>query len=355
MTTTIGFVHLGPAQHGVTRYGLLLEAAVASQVTTKRWSLTLGDLAAGRLRTLLATADPTTFHLQYSDSLLGGCTDQLIAALAARRDRHRLVVTLHDVPGVAGETSSETIRRHHRYRDVARLADRVVVSSDHERLALERAVRVRSAMIPHLVVARPTATGSPPAPGIAGEPESPATVVAVGYLYPGKGHDLVVDACAQIEGVRVVFAGRPSFGHDHLAVELSRRAEELSVDLHITGWLDDDELDGVLGGAAVPVAPHRSPSASGSIALWNGACRRPIALPTPYARDLLRLAPGCVAVTSGDSVRDLARSIAQAIHDPDSTRLSELPGALGPDRIAGEHIRLYQRLADPAWRAWRAS
>lgn len=297
----------GPVRHGVVVHGVAVARAVHADVVRD-----------------LSPVSADVVHVQFTDALFG--PDITSAATAFERWRAKVdapvVVTLHDVPGGDADRARDE-RRTAGYRRVVGAVDAVVVSAEHE------AARLGHLTVPWVVplpVPRLAAPG--PVPDWAGVP----SVGVLGFVYPGKGHDVALEAAAAT-GVRLVAAGGPSPGHETLVEALQRRAAALGVDLHVTGGLDEADLHAAARAVTVPLAAYRTLGASGSLATWHAAVRRPVVSPGDYARELDRRWPGCVRLAD-----DLASAVAQALDEPRSTWLDQ-PLQLD---VAQEHLSVYR-------------
>lgn len=319
---TVTHLIIGPDEHGVVRCAVELAAADGGPVV--------------RLATAEATAEAPTgpVHLHFTDRLFGPTAEAGAAAfdrLAARLEA--LTVTLHDVPVVDG--SSWQSRRATTYAAVCAAARGVVVSSHHEAARLATFSPVRPAVIPLPVE---------PFRG-AGDPSSDRdqNVVVLGFVYPGKGHDEALDALPAGAGLMVL--GRASDGHQDVVEQLEAQAARLGRRFSVSGFVPDAELPAHLRNAAVPLAPHRQVSASGSIATWLAAGRRPLVPDTPYAREIATAHPGTLTIYA-----DLAPALASAWDHPETTWLTA-GTPTGPTRteVAGAY-RAFWRTALAAQR-----
>lgn len=185
-----------------------------------------------------------------------------------------------------------------------------------------------------------------PQPDWAGRP----TLGVVGFVYPGKGHDTVIDAAGR-HPLRplVVVAGTASSGHNDLLRALRLRAAERGVDLLVTGPLDDADMAAAAAAVTVPVAPASSVSASGSLATWLGCGRRPLAARGEYAADLDALYPYVLGLYTGHGELDSA--VARALVDPAQTWIA---GSVRWSDAGAPHAALYARLGEgrPCWCSW---
>ncbi|WP_153011775.1 glycosyltransferase [Serinicoccus chungangensis] len=311
-------VHLvpGPEEHGVARHGLGVHPHLGEAELLRCDRLDELPDAAVAGRVVLA---------QVTDRLLAPSPDQgLEQWRRVLRGAVRVTVVLHDLP-------QRSDGRHRRarselYAGLAASADTVVVASAHERLLLAAALRWARPDVATAVLDRTEVVPLPvePDPGAAPRPSSPTTppppltVVTLGFVYPGKGLEEVVDAVAlaardprlQDRAVEVVNLGGASQGHEDLLEELAGRAREAGVRWHATGYVPDEALPGLLAAATVPVAAHRHVSASGSVATWLAAGRRPLLLDSRYARELADRLPGTVRTVPEDG---LAPALAEAL------------------------------------------
>jgi len=271
---------IGPPDHGVVRFGLRL-----------------ADLMGGPVRhrhrpDLVSAADLAGLdgpvHLQYTDALYAPHTTDAATAFERLRDRIAgpVSVTLHDLPDPQDEPGRYR-RRADSYGRVARAVDTVMLSSDHEARLLALltgpGARPEPTVVP-LPVDPPPAAARRPAP----RPE----VAVFGFVYPGKGHEDVLLAMAGLPPeISFVALGRAADGHQDLIAVLKsgsgRRAE-------VTGFVPDADLDLRLRQVAVPVAPGRRVSASGSINTWIEAGRRPLVAEGSYTREFADRYPGAV-------------------------------------------------------------
>jgi glycosyltransferase involved in cell wall biosynthesis len=314
----------GVAEHGVVRHA----ADVVARLRVRGVEVLdpAGDAGPG------ASAD--VCHVHFTDALFGGTVSAAADAFVAQSTAwpRPLVVTLHDVPGDDADPERDR-RRVAAFQRVVAVADAVVVSSEVE---ADRAQawggarpRVVPLPVPELV---PAATPEWDSRVGAQQWDDRPTVGVLGFVYPGKGHAEVLDAAAGL-GVRVLALGGASPGHDQLVVELSGQADRLGMPFSITGGLADPALHAAARAVAVPVAASRAPGASASLHTWLGAGRRPVALATPYSREVADRWPGTVQVC-----HSLREGVEAALADPASTWLAGPPPR--PD-VAGALLEVY--------------
>lgn len=299
----------GPDTHGVVRHALSVARAVGADVQR--------DLSA-------PVSSYDVVHVPFTDRLFG---DDIASAAAhfeawvGTTGGAPVVVTLHDVPGNDADPERDA-RRCAGYARVVAAADAVVVCSavEADRLA------PRPAVIP-LPVEHLAAPG--PAPAWSGR----TTLGVLGFVYPGKGHDRVLLAAAGT-GVAVVALGAASPGHEDLLEDLRSQADDLHVPLLVTGSLTDADLHAAARAVTVPVAAHTTPGASGSLATWTAAGRRPVTTRSVQATEVEGRDPGSLLLTD-----DLPTGIAKALADPSSTWSAAAPAR--PD-VAAAHLAIFR-------------
>ncbi len=349
MTTFFTTPIVGQPSHGVTRYARLV-ASTLDGLGAPAPKLATHELAEW-LRGLPHRGSPTLVHFHYSDSLFSPAESHTIAcALTATQRSVRCLVTLHDVPGTGDDVSLDDhpARIHHRvntYRDIVGPCAGVIVSNQHEADAANSWLGVAPTTIPHLIRADRARSG-PTDPYE--RARVPPTIGIVGFIYPGKGHDRVIDACRQVPfPTRVVALGDVEAHHRDLVDELRSRAAGGSVAFDITGWLPAHELDRRLATVEVPVVAHHSPSASGTLAKWIEAGRRPIVVPNALTRELARSDPMLVTEAFDASIGSLASSICGAITAPGGTwRTEPIPHRYTAAAVRARHLRLYRDVAE---------
>lgn len=329
-------VVIGPAGHGVVRHALAVGAAAGVKVARFAGMPTAAELAA-------LPDDATVAHLHYTDRLFG--PDAATAAarvrdLAIRLER-RLVIGLHDVP-VLDDTPRATLRVT-AYRDVAGCADVLLVASNHERDRLHRCgIDAEIGVIPLPIDWR------------AGLPVSPVTdaregrtIGVLGFIYPGKGHDDVIEASSTLPpDVTVHALGEPSDGHGDLIETLTHLAADRGRRFSVSGHLDDATLLLALRRIDVPVVPARTMSASASLGEWIGAGRRPVVASNDYTREIAETAPGLMTMYEPTCPGQLGAALRAALEDPRSTwHDGYIPELYSPDYVGRSHRKLYDDLA----------
>lgn len=340
-------------QHGVAVYAAQIAATVEAR-TGRHLALDVADLldAPDPLDEPQPLVDPAPVdvvvpraHLQFTDRLWGPTPAAAADVVEHLADGTALTVTLHDLPQPSdGERNLR--RRGEAYARVVAVARGVVVNSEHERSLLRERLGFEG---PVEVI--PLPVDRHPLPG--SRPEPDGDVAVIGFFYPGKGHAEVVAAVAGLAAGRpgagadravgattrpdadvtgVMALGRASPGHEAELKQLVDEAAALGVPFGATGYLDDATLLDRARRASVPVAAHQHVSASGSIATWIAAGRRPLVPDTRYSREMATLRPGTLTLYPEGG---LVAAIAAALADPASTWLDDDADTLpGLDEVA---------------------
>jgi glycosyltransferase involved in cell wall biosynthesis len=399
MPLTLGYLHLQPPgsaghEHGVTRYGRLLAEQMARVPETIVESVTVAlaeaDLDADRANLQTAAArlsDLDLVHIQYSKYLWADRQgnwgpDRLFAFLNALQCP--VVVTLHDVdanlygPGQLWRGLVQEWQKQRRFSKGRSLALRstwrgfrtsTLADSQTLQTLLGRSVKAlvchqaeadrlrhlpgrrRIQVLPHFIESRAIETGSIAERSI-GELQAQLglqgpVVTLQGYIYPGKGHQILLEAVAQIPGVTLVFAGGPSAGSEALQARLESRAVELGMTdrLRITGYLDEGTLVQYLQATDVAVCPFETLSASGSIATWIALGKQPLASDLPQIRELNGMVAGAIETFTPYEAGALGLAIRGRLADPiDHPAVLTLGSMLSLAAIAQRHRQLFSEL-----------
>src|SRR6202012_351768 len=165
----------------------------------------------------------------------------------------------------------------------------VVVNSQGELgLVHDDARAVHSLRVAPLPVMVPAGT-PPPAPG---DVSGPPVVAVLGYLYPDRGYEAVIDAAPQAS--QVLALGQPSRGHEDLTARYAAYAARRGIAWQVTGYVPDEQLARALAAVTVPGAPNPRVTASASVNTWNAHGRRVLVPDSPLGRELDQTRPGCV-------------------------------------------------------------
>lgn len=305
----------GHPQHGVSTYARhLAESVRALHPSTE---LSAPHLVASIGTRPAPAGEPDWVHLHFTDRLWGADAASAASAIEAIAAHRRVTVTLHDVPQASD--GRHLPRRADAYRRVVEAAAGVVCNSHHEAGLLQQFTgpSTRPGASP-TVIPLPVAAAHP----LTRPAELENTVALLGFYYPGKGHDRVLEAVGRLEArrpPRVTALGRASAGHESDLERMRERAARRGLQFEATGYLSDPELLRRARGAAVPVIAHDHVSASGSLASWITAGRRPVVVRSRYMEEMAELRPGTLTLVDHE---ELAEGIARALADPASTWLS---------------------------------
>lgn len=379
---TIGYVHVGAPEHGVSRYGRLIAAEArtrgALRVLERELHLT-GDARIERQRIVEAgqqLAGVDIVHLQYNSQLKSGVWGAgwwplRHLRLLAHTARVPLVVTLHDVCNLPRLSARDLLRhpvegvRSARQRApqyvmlqwLRRRASRLLVCSQHERTRAGARHR-RVVVIPHFVERRERPV-SPDAAKAALGLERKRIVTLLGYIHQRKGHALMVDALAALpQDIVAVFAGGTPQSDDSFLRWLWTRAAERGVAdrLRITGFLADDELARYLAATDLAVCPFRSMSASGSLSTWLSVECPIVASDLPQIAEYNALEPGAIRTFSPGIASSLANAVCAALdagpEDRHRARARLRCQLLLPSTF-DRHMDVYRDMLANGGRRWR--
>ncbi len=273
-------------------------------------------------------------------ALHGPISPRPILALARLLRRHRVDVVLsHEFTmAVLGSAAARLVGVPH---FVTMHGGLYYASAAHRRLAMKATVRMSAGLVGvsesvatqlrndlHLRHDRVTVipNGVPRPPQVSGTlraelglAPTDRLVVAVGNLYPVKGHDVLVNALAQvaktIPGVHVAIAGR-----GEMREPLQRQAEELGVAprLHLLGYRAD--IANILASGDVFALPSRSEG-----------------LPLAVLEAMFTGLP-IVATDVGDVASVLAEGAGLVVPPEDATSLAGALGVVLTDRTAAERL-----------------
>lgn len=174
--------------------------------------------------------------------------------------------------------------------------------------------------------------------------EGKRLAIIFGFVRPGRGYETVLEAMPSLPDLTLVIAGGPRTPADEAyAQELGRLAGDRAV---ITGFLDDQEVAGVLNAADAVICPHEHGTASGSLMLAMGYGKPILASDLPFFLDFQ-----CVLWTfrRGDS-KDLADKLRTLLDDEEtrkrlSTKTLDYAREHSWDKIAARTVEVYKEIA----------
>lgn len=373
----IGYLHIGSPEHGIARYGRLLaaEARRRSISIIEAEVVLTGDRTrdcASLIRAAQTLGSANVVHFQYNRSIWGdGWTQLKHLDTFMRNCACPLVVTLHDI---FYPPSSLTLAQRYfskasesiRLRDLGKavLRDRLsphilalqhvmarsrlafVCTQEEARRLSDRVSMQTVQVIPHFVETRSIQISRSEARQ-ALRLEDYTVITLLGFIYSGKGHQLLVQALAQLpQTVRVVFAGGVSSGHEAFYQELMALAEKKGVRdrIRVTGYLSESELEQYLVATDLAVCPFRQTSASGSLSTWISVARPILASNIPQVAEYNELKPGAIKTFDSYTVEALTTAIQHLIplrSESDDPKVLFLSQHLSISSVFDRHLQHY--------------
>ncbi|MDX2098483.1 MAG: glycosyltransferase [Leptolyngbyaceae cyanobacterium bins.59] len=382
----LGFLHIGPPEHGVCRYGRLLaaEARRRSQLDVLEQDVVLTGSSqdvARLYQAAIALSQMQVVHIQFTELIWGAdvlCYENL--GQFFRACRSPIVVTIHDTEppqsllemvgwrgrfrsgwqwgkatirgwltdlgmGDRASLNNAEIRRWLVSRSAASL-----VCTQEEGRRLKAVVPPthgsRIQVIPHYIEPRQFHFSRQEARQEL-DLEGHRVVALIGFIYDGKGYRLLVEALPLLPAdVLVVFAGGAAPGAEPFVEELLQRADALQVRdrLRITGYLPELEMEKYLLATDVPVCPYEVCYASSSLASWFSAGRAILTSDLPQFREYAVLAKGAVCTFFPYTPEALVEQIhvmLASLEVPHPAAL-QLKQQLAIEAVFDRHLQCYQ-------------
>lgn len=403
---TLGFLHVGAPEHGVHRYGAVLERAarmhLEAEVIAAQVELTGTARDVERVEAALNTlARADVLHVQYEPVVWGDRSAAQNVDYFCKQIPVPYVVTVHDARrgygpvarlqrlwnarqagrntdasgraggqnragGYAGAAPWDAVyasmrrawRFWHQERSNAQATRQVMheaaaalvcTAPEQQRLA-PLAGATPLTVIPHFVEQRslPNAAEARAALGLEA---SAFTLTVLGFIHRQKGHDRVVRALPHLpETTRALFVGAPSDPNGRFADELRAEARALGVAdrVRITGYVDEATLNQYLAATDVAVCPFREAAASGSLSTWIAAGRPLVVSDLPLFAPYRAAAPKAFAVVLADDPADWATALHRQRRSAGAAQaLRNLQARLALPTIIQRHMRWYTRAVSP--------
>ena len=400
----IGYLHIGPPEHGVCRYGRLLasEAHRRPDITVIELSVNLTKHRQRNQEMLINAARQLSaaeiIHIQYSGKnnkpLWGASWTQLDNLwIFISHCSCPLVVTLHDVydpppsfktvlervysrlqhlnSPISKETNATVTPREpllskplnpinavkllrHMYgsnaialRWLLNQVELVFVCSQEEAKRLSiLADGYKTRVVPHFVEVR-NLTVSPAEARTQLKLHEDKIVTLLGFIHSRKGHRLLVETLPELpQDVKVIFAGQPSPGNEEFVQELLALAKVKGVSdrLQVTGYLSEEELERWLVATDLAVCPFKFFSASGSLSTWISAGRSILAYDLPQIDEYNRLEPGAIKTFQEYTPTALTTAIQQFLAgaQADEPGVERLRKRLSMPAVFDEHLNYYR-------------
>jgi glycosyltransferase involved in cell wall biosynthesis len=401
----IGYLHLGPPQHGICRYGKFLARAAKERsdlTVLEAEAILTGDSQSDRQKLIAAAqqlraADLVHIQFSYFNDRLWGSGWMQLESLKTFLDGcdRAIAVTLHDVyytpPNLRGiatqvlpavfpffgakrgnsdlpqrsEPPVSDFKRAARavkewsintfgastatLQALAQRADLVLVCTQVEanRLA-DRLEAGKLKIVPHFVESRPRSLTRVEARKSLNL-EGFKVVTLLGFIYPYKGYQLLIEAMAELPSeVRVIFAGSidadPEFVRSLLQLAKEKGVEDR---LQLTGYLSETELETYLMATDLAVCPFAEFSASGSISTWISVACPILASSLPQIAEYNALELDAIGVFHPYTAAALATAIKDCLANAPAAqqaKVARLAQKLSLANIFERHLSVYQPL-----------
>ena len=415
----IGYLHIGPPQHGVCRYGRLLAAEARRQpgLTVIEAEVILTEDREQNQEMLVKAAQQLSeaeiIHFQFhkfNELSWGGGQLQLdYLRIFMSHCSCPLVVTLHNIfyppygltsvfkhlssklkPTVsAGEdetnettkttetllteppapkrsTLTKTVQFVQRtfqgtfgpdalaLREISKRVALMLVCTEEEARRLSDRVNNRKLkVVPHYVEVR-SIDISPAQARAALNLDGVRTVTILGFIYPTKGHQLIIEAMPELPNdITVIFAGGSAPGHEQFVQDCLALAKERGVGdrLRVTGYLSEEELERYLVATDLAVCPFEMTSASGSLSTWISAARPILTSDVPQVAEYNRLEPDAIKIFKPYNPTALAKAIQQILllsKESDESAVARLRDRLSLPEIFNQHLIHYHNITKTA-------
>ena len=396
-SVAVGYLHLGPNNHGVRRFGEHLARAAAEDPLLRVSEAAITWEQSGRRNTRLLLDAARTLrgadlvHIQYNgqrDKSIWGrglrqlyhlaifiyaCGKPIVVSVHDTYPRVPLAKLLRDLPsrllmrinpwsraplmGSVSVARSEPALSSHLKRLLSpdalalqwlhRRARKLIVCSTEEKGRLDAffgrpAVRVIPHFVEHRALPSVDRAGAKAHVGLSGH----RVVTVLGFIHPRKGHRLLIDALTRLpDDVFAVFAGGAR--DDCIVAELHAHAVHLGVAnrIRVTGYLDEASLGYYLSATDLAVCPFADVAASSSLATWISAATPVLASDLPLIAEYNRIEPGVIRVFAPYAATALASAILEALNSTDTggeERIRRLQRQLNAAGVIEQHRVLYE-------------
>jgi glycosyltransferase involved in cell wall biosynthesis len=401
----IGYLHLGPPQHGIYRYGKFLAQAAKERsdlIVLEAEAILTGD-SQGDHQKLIAAAQQLEgadlIHIQFSSF-----NDRLWGADWTQLDRLKtfldscsqpISVTLHDVfytPfGIEGiytqvwpqlfslfsskknnndlpqqprspvSFSKQAARILKRWwintfgpstatlRELAKKVDLILVCTQEEARRLAGRIEPQKLkIVPHFVESRPLSLTAAEAREVLNLGDL-RVVTILGFIYPYKGHQLLIEALPDLPpNVQAIFAGSTETDPEFVR-HLTQLAQEKGVGdrVRLTGYLSEVELEAYLIATDLAICPFTDFSASGSISTWISVACPILASHLPQIAEYNLLEADAIQTFSTYTAKALATAIKNCLAESSAIqkdRVARLGKKLSLASIFDRHHSVYQPL-----------
>jgi glycosyltransferase involved in cell wall biosynthesis len=395
----IGYLHLGPPQHGINRYGRMLatESQQRYDLMVLEAEAILTDNQIYNREVLLnaakylSQADLVHIQFSYFNDLLWGTGWRQLEHLQVFLSHCScpIVATLHDVYyaptgfkeipkhilsllsskteniGVQEEASPLTsiLRKFFRavkeswennygaattaLKELSKHADLILVCSKVEAQRLsDRVDPGKLKIVPHFVEPRFSSITPMGARKSLGLVEH-RVITILGYVFAYKGHQLVVEAISYLPSdIQVIFAGSGD-AETELVYTLMKLAEKNGVGhrLHLTGYLSEADLEKYLMATDLAICAFKEFSASGSISTWISVNCPILASDLPQISEYNEIEIDAIKIFKPYTPIALASAICQTLaedQEPQKAKVASLGQKLSLSNIVDKHVTFYR-------------
>ena len=238
-------------------------------------------------------------------------------------------------------------------RTIAYHTHKVIVCAEEEKRRIcDRFQPQKLIVIPHFVETRTISKTTDEARKVLNL-EGVKVITLLGFIYPPKGHQLLVEAMQDLpETTRVIFAGGPSSSSYETFVQgLRNTARAIGVEgrLRITGYLSEADMECYLKATDIAVCPFSRISASGSLSTWISVACPILASESPQIAELSQLEPEAIQTFSPYTASALAKAIKEQLNKPQEhaqSAIERLRQKLLIPTIVDQHVSIYRSVTN---------
>jgi glycosyltransferase involved in cell wall biosynthesis len=265
----VGYLHLGPEEHGILRYSKILESAAHShpEIQTISARVSIKENKIVNEEELIHAAQilngSDIIHIQHNQFLWGGSTQLSYLKLFKKNCRKPVIATLHDLHLTYEPFNGRNLIHYLKfnfgktaklYKNIFDICDKVFVCNQQEVNRLKSVTNGNScrknklSVIPHYVENRAT-TYKIFYEKEAVKKRKSIILTLLGWIHPRKGHQLIIEILPQLPyNVELVFAGEVSPGSEQYLKEILALAQRLGVRdrITVTGYLSEKDLESCL-------------------------------------------------------------------------------------------------------------
>ncbi|MBD2594942.1 glycosyltransferase family 4 protein [Nostoc spongiaeforme FACHB-130] len=368
----IGYLHIGSEQHGIHRYSKFIASEARQRgFTVIEANVVLTESLHHNREILVEAANKLSsadiVHVQHNTFLWGERSQLKNFRVFVQNCSSPLVVTLHDIylPKIPLHWKTLLSYIKSQYNSNSRFirwmfakVQKVLVCTEQERQRLHTVVGINTlnaskiTLIRHFVEERLITANS----AIARKKlnlEGFQTITLLGWIFPRKGHRLVVEAIPYLStNIKVIFAGQPSERCDWFLEELLTLAQTLGVKdrLIVTGYLSEEELEQYLVATDLAICPFQKSSASGSLSTWLSIAHPKIlSFDLPLIDEYNNIEPGAIKTFSPYTANAFAQAVQHILSNSDEQEnlaVKNLRQHLCMSTILVQHLDIYSQITE---------